>query len=263
MGFLDVNRHHFAILLRGGKACVAKQLLDVADIRSLLQHVGGATSPEGVRGGALVDPGLSAVRVQAGLQGGGSHGLSLVVEEEPPFLRLLFAVVGPDLLQVLFQKARRRLPEGDDPLFAPFPLAHVNDPFAQVHVMHVQGEKLVSSHRRCVKDFHDGPVTNPAPEAHIRLLKELFHFLLGEGRADLLVSPVRLDDPLGGVDEQLVVLGQVLEEPFHRPDPEGLGLHGLCSRHDLCFIVEHDLFRHGAQVGDVAGLQVLPEPVEA
>ena len=61
MSSLNFSRHNFSVDLGGPQMPMPQQFLDIADISTLLQHVGGAASSEGVRRYRLFDAGGQAV----------------------------------------------------------------------------------------------------------------------------------------------------------------------------------------------------------
>src|ERR1039457_1811883 len=262
MGCFDIDWHHLAVLLRCGKTLVAEKLLDVANIGTFLHHVGGAAAAQGVRGGALVDSGRFFVVGDSYMQSIAGQRFPFTSQEQPHVPGVIATVLWPDFLQILFEKTGRRFPQGHDSLSAPLSFEHKDDTFIEFHIPDFKGEQFASPDRRCIKHLQRRPVTNSSLKAHIGLLQELLHFLLGKRRTDLFLFPADLYYSFGRVDKKLVGPGQVLEEPFNGPYHKSLALHGLCSGHDVRLVVKHDRLGNGAQIGDIPASQVFHETVK-
>ena len=71
MSLFDINRHNFGIGLCGGQMPVAEELLNIPDISTVLQHVGGTGSSDGMRRYRLFNPCCQAIFSDNGLDASG------------------------------------------------------------------------------------------------------------------------------------------------------------------------------------------------
>ncbi len=252
VGLLHFHRHHLGIELGGGQPAVAEQLLDVADIRSILQQMGGAASPEGMGGDGLFDSGSDPVGPDGLANGSGLQGLAVVCKKEFSFLGIFCGISGSDLLQIFLEIDGGVPAQGYQSLFSPFSLADKQGLLAQVRIMNGEAEQFIEPDTGGVEDFHDGPVADMHGQGEIGLLQQFLHLLNRQHRLDFAVLPAGFHQPFRGVDQQPVVFQKIFKEPFYRPQLQGLGLAAVFLAHDLFFIVLDDLAVHLAQVGDGA-----------
>ena len=167
---------HLRVDLRGREVGVAQHLLDVADVRSILQHQRGHGVAKEMAGSLLGDVG--GVDVVAGELGQsvGAEGLAVVGEKQVALVGL-DDIRRPHLVGILLGPCNGPVADGDHAILLALALPYQQGAPVHVQVVAVEADELHAPHARGVEHLEDGPIPDAQGIADIRL----HHHLLGFG----------------------------------------------------------------------------------
>ena len=189
---------------------MAQHGLDGAQVRPVLQQVGGEGVAQGVGCDVLLDPRLLLVELDELPEALAAHALSVHVHKQGGLLRGLHQL-GAHLMQVLVQGPHGGGVQGDDPLL---PLADAPEHSGgQVQVVHVQGNELADPDAGGVQQLQHGPVPAALQIGAVGLLQKQLHLFAGEDLGQLALH-------LGGHHP----LGRVV---VHDPQGDEAAVEGL------------------------------------
>ena len=103
MGFLQLGNRQVKVPFRGGKAAMAEDLLNVAQVGFALQKMGGAGVPPKVTGHALFDPDSPGIFFDQAAEGVPGNGQPAQRQEEP-LARSFSQQFRADAVDVAFQR---------------------------------------------------------------------------------------------------------------------------------------------------------------
>ncbi len=95
----QVPIRNVGVVLGGGGLLVPQEPLDVAQVGSLLQEMGGERVPQGVRGHPLSDSGIRSTDCHGALDGTNVHVTVPAVPGEQPMVRAFVAPIPSKLFQ--------------------------------------------------------------------------------------------------------------------------------------------------------------------
>ena len=174
---LEIGGLDSGVELSGLETGVTEQLLDVADVGSVLKHMGGTGVPNGMETDVLLDaqfPGQLLEKIEERISG---HGTAATGEKESVGSALL-ELRAPQL-EVLMNGSSRFFSHRDKALSATLAVDQ-NETFLNPKCVESQALHLGSSHAGCVEKFQGRSVSKRGRLRTFNRGQDLEHLLHGE-----------------------------------------------------------------------------------
>ena len=155
---------------------MTQHLLDGAQIRTVLQQVGGKRVAQRMGGDVLLDTRFLLVVLDELPEALTAHPLAAHVDKQGGLLRR-FHQLRPDLGYVVAERPDRGVVQGDDSL-PPLAFA-VEHPGGQIQVVYIQGDELADPDSGGIEQLQHSPVPEALQVGTVGLLQKQFHFLTG------------------------------------------------------------------------------------
>ncbi len=236
----------------GFEAGVAEQLLDVADVGPVFEHVRGAGVAEEVAGPDGLDPGAVEDAPHPVANMVGAEAFAVAGDEEGVFADA-GKQDGTDVVEIFAEPLEGAVADGDDAVFPVFAFADGEDAGLWIEVFIVEPDEFGAADAGGVEELQDGAVAETERVGDVGYGEDGAD-LLGAERAGKATGLFAGEfEFAGGVGFEHVGAAEPGEEGLEGGEPLALGADGERVAVGLAVVIEVPLVAFEDRLGDLFG----------